>query len=63
MLRGSPTRQRNKGVLWGILTGVFIATYTFIDGWAINTLGMQSVWFYSVGLLLRTLLLAFFVLR
>ena len=63
LLRGNPTRQRNKGVLWGILTGVFIATYTVIDGWAIKTLGMQPVLFYSVGLLLRTLLLAPFALR
>jgi uncharacterized membrane protein len=63
LLRGNPTRQRNQGVLWGILTGVFIATYTVIDGWAIKALGMQPVLFYSVGLLLRTLLLAPFALR
>ena len=53
LLRGNPTRQRNKGALWGILTGMFIATYTLIDGWAITALGMQPDLFYSVGLLLR----------
>jgi drug/metabolite transporter (DMT)-like permease len=63
LLRGNPTRQRDQGALWGILTGVFIATYTVIDGWAIKALGMQPVLFYSAGLLLRTLLLAPFALH
>ena len=61
--RGDKVRQRSIGVLWGALTGVFIATYTVIDGWAIKSLGMAPVLFYGVGLLCRTLLLAPFALR
>ena len=44
-------------------TGVFIAAYTVLDGWAIKTLGMVPVLFYAAGLALRTLLLAPFALR
>lgn len=46
------------GVLWGGLTGLFIATYTVIDGWAVKTLGLSPVLYYSLGLALRTLILA-----
>ena len=61
---GNPgLHQRHLGVLWGLLTGVFIASYTVIDGWAIKTLGMAPILFYSVGLLFRTVLLAPFALR
>ena len=55
--------QRHLGVLWGMATGVFIAAYTVLDGWAIKTLGMVPVLFYAAGLALRTLLLAPFALR
>lgn len=61
---GTPgLHQRHRGVLWGLLTGLFIASYTVIDGWAIKTLGMTPILFYSVGLLFRTVLLAPFALR
>ena len=57
------SRARRLGVFWGILTGVFIAGYTVIDGWAIKSLGMAPILFYGVGLAFRALLLAPFALR
>jgi drug/metabolite transporter (DMT)-like permease len=56
-------RKRHLGVLWGLVTGVFIATYTIIDGWAIKSLGMAPILFYAVGLAFRSLLLTPFALR
>lgn len=47
-----------KGVLWGALTGVSIAAYTVIDGYAIKVLGMAPVIYYVLGLAFRTALLA-----
>ena len=63
LLRSEQKHQRYLGVLWGMLTGVFIAAYTILDGWAIKSLGMVPVLFYAVGLVFRTLLLAPFALR
>lgn len=65
LLRGAQARSRSRqlGVLWGLLTGVFIAGYTVIDGWAIKSLGMAPILFYGVGLAFRALLLAPFALR
>jgi drug/metabolite transporter (DMT)-like permease len=57
------SRKRHLGVLWGLATGGFIATYTVIDGWAIKSLGMAPILFYTVGLAVRSLLLTPFVLR
>jgi len=53
-------RSRNvlSGVLWGGLTGVLIAAYTVLDGWAVKSLGIAPVLYYVLGLGLRTLLLA-----
>ena len=55
--------KRQLGVLWGLLTGVCIASYTVLDGWAIKSLGMSPVLFYVVGLIVRSALLAPFALR
>ena len=63
LLRGTKSSKRQLGVLWGIVTGVFIASYTVIDGWAIKSLGMAPILFYAVGLAFRALLLAPFALR
>ena len=60
--RGNATK-RQLGVLWGLLTGVCIASYTVLDGWAIKSLGMSPVLFYVVGLIVRSALLAPFALR
>ena len=62
ILSGDASRRR-LGVLWGVLTGLCIACYTVIDGWAVKSLGMVPVLFYAVGLLFRTLLLAPWALR
>jgi drug/metabolite transporter (DMT)-like permease len=51
-------QKRQLGVLWGLATGAFIATYTILDGWAIKTLGMFPLLFYVAGLFVRTLLQA-----
>ena len=61
LLEGS--RKRHLGVLWGLATGGFIATYTIIDGWAIKSLGMAPILFYTVGLAFRSVLLTPFALR
>ncbi len=63
LLRGTKSSKRQLGVLWGLVTGVFIASYTVIDGWAIKSLGMAPILFYAVGLAFRALLLAPFALR
>jgi drug/metabolite transporter (DMT)-like permease len=60
--RGTAQRQRS-GVLWGLSTGLFIAGYTLIDGWAVKSLGMSPVLFYSLALALRSMLLAPAALR
>jgi drug/metabolite transporter (DMT)-like permease len=58
----SGSGKRRLGVLWGVATGAFIASYTVIDGWAIKTLGMAPILFYAAGLFLRMLLQAPFAL-
>ncbi|MCX7013235.1 MAG: DMT family transporter [Candidatus Sumerlaeota bacterium] len=52
-----------KGVMWGGLTGLCIAAYTVIDGWAVKALGMSPPVYYALGLALRSTLLAPFALR
>ncbi len=52
-----PPRQR-AGLLWGGLTGLCIAAYTVIDGWSVKVLGLAPILYYSLGLVLRTLILA-----
>lgn len=59
-----PTSPRARsGVAWGALTGILIACYTVVDGWAIKSLGASPILFYGVGLLFRTLLVTPFALR
>ncbi len=53
---GASDRQR-AGMRWGLATGLCIAGYTLIDGWAVRSLGLSPVLYYALGLLLRTLLL------
>jgi len=63
-IAGLPQLLRNtkdrlpKGVLWGALTGIFIAAYTVTDGYAVKVLGMAPVIYYVLGLGFRTALLA-----
>jgi drug/metabolite transporter (DMT)-like permease len=60
-LKHRNANTRRAGVFWGLLTGLHIASYTIIDGWAIKNLGMSPVLFYAVGLAARTILLTPFV--
>jgi drug/metabolite transporter (DMT)-like permease len=54
----SGDKRVSVGLAWGIVTGLFIAAYTVVDGWAIKSLGMSPVLYYGLGLMLRTVLLA-----
>ncbi len=47
-----------RAVLWGAATGLCIAAYTVIDGWAVSTLAVAPVLYYGLGVALRALLLA-----
>lgn len=60
---GRMDARLGRGLLWGGCTGLFIAAYTVVDGWAIKSLGMVPVVFYVLGLAFRTLLLAPSALR
>lgn len=62
-LVGLGSDRSPKGVGWGILTGLFVAAYTVVDGWAVKVLGLPPVLFYVCGLALRTALLAPAALR
>lgn len=52
-----------SGLTWGTLTGLSIAAYTLIDGWAVKVLGISPVLYYLIGLALRTAILALQALR
>ncbi|MBL8483837.1 MAG: EamA family transporter, partial [Rhodocyclaceae bacterium] len=56
-------RRTGAGLFWGLLTGLFIASYTVVDGWAIKTLAAPPLFYYAAGLAVRTVLLAPFALR
>ena len=57
-IRHATTERARAGLLWGSLTGLSIASYTVLDGWAIKVLGLSPLLFYMLGLGLRTLFLA-----
>ncbi|MGE5228332.1 MAG: DMT family transporter [Deltaproteobacteria bacterium] len=50
-------------VVWGVLTGLWIATYTLIDAWAVTRLGLGPLVFFFLSLLFSALVLAPFALR
>jgi len=52
-----------RGLRWGVITGLFIAAYTVVDGWSVKTLHVSPLVFYSLGLSLRSLLLLPVALR
>lgn len=52
-----PSQRVRAGLLWGPVTGLSIAAYTVIDGWAVKTLGIAPVLYYVLVLALRTLIL------
>lgn len=51
------SQARRAGVLWGGATGVWIASYTVIDAWAMQSLGADPVLFQTLSLALRCLVL------
>lgn len=54
----TPSSKVRSGLTWGTLTGLSIAAYTLIDGWAVKVLGVSPVLYYVLGLALRTAILA-----
>ncbi len=54
----STSAKALAGMYWGCLTGVFIAAYTVLDGWAIKVAGLDPVLYYLLVLMLRTAILA-----
>lgn len=46
-----------RGLKWGVVTGLFIASYTVVDGWSVKTLSVSPIVFYSISLSLRSALL------
>lgn len=42
-----------RGLGWGALTGLCIAAYTLVDGWAVKRLGCPPVLYYALGLVCR----------
>ncbi len=57
-------RQRvHKGMVYGVLTGVFIAAYTVVDGYAVKVLLMSPILIDYMGNFVRLGLLAPAVLR
>jgi drug/metabolite transporter (DMT)-like permease len=57
------SERARQGIFWGALTGLSIAGYTVMDGWAVKWLGVAPVIYYTLGLAWRTVLLAPQVLR
>ena len=56
-------RRVHRGLLWGALTGAFIAAYTVIDGYAVKIMLISPVLVDYVGNLLRIPVMLPFVLR
>ena len=57
-------RQRlHKGMLYGLLTGVFIASYTVVDGYAVKFILMSPILLDYIGNLMRMVLLMPAMLR
>jgi drug/metabolite transporter (DMT)-like permease len=57
-------RQRlHKGMVYGLLTGVFIAAYTLVDGYAVKFILISPILLDYVGNLLRLVLLVPTILR
>lgn len=57
------TGRNGPGLLWGLLTGSMIATYTVIDGWTMHSLRLEPVTYYVLGLALRAAMMAPMALR
>jgi drug/metabolite transporter (DMT)-like permease len=62
-LSHSPHKAPRAGIAFGLLTGVFIASYTINDGWAVKVLLISPFIVDFSGNLLRVLLLSPMALR
>jgi len=60
---GQARRRLHKGMVYGVLTGVFIAGYTLVDGYAVKVLLLSPILVDYMGNILRVLLLAPAALR
>ncbi|HSI54055.1 MAG: DMT family transporter [Ramlibacter sp.] len=56
-------KRINKGMLYGLITGVFIASYTVVDGYAVKIMLMSPILVDYMGNLLRLVVLVPTVLR
>lgn len=56
-------RRMRQGLFYGVLTGVWIASYTVVDGYAVKMLALSPVLVDYMGNLVRTVLLAPVALR
>lgn len=54
---------RSAGVGWGTLTGLWIATYTVIDAWAVTSLALDPVVYFLLSLVVTAIVLAPLALR
>jgi drug/metabolite transporter (DMT)-like permease len=54
----TPLRSARSGILWGLITGGFIAAYTLNDGWAVKYLAVSPIVVDYAGDLFRALVLA-----
>jgi drug/metabolite transporter (DMT)-like permease len=55
--------DRLASVAWGGLTGLWIATYTLVDAWAVTSLGVDPLVFFFLSLVFSALVLAPFATR
>ncbi len=56
-------KKLHKGMVYGLLTGIFIASYTVLDGYAVKVMLMSPILIDYFGNLIRIVLLAPSVLR
>lgn len=60
---GQARRRVRKGMLYGLLTGVFIASYTVVDGYAVKAMLLSPILVDYMGNIVRVLVLAPVALR
>jgi drug/metabolite transporter (DMT)-like permease len=58
-----PHRAPRAGIVYGLVTGLFIASYTLNDGWAVKELGISPVLVDFTGNLLRVAVLTPFAIH
>jgi len=62
MVGSSPSSRLVAGLVWGLATGIAIAAYTIVDGYAVRYLGAPPLLFDWLGVVGRAVLLAPFAL-